>query len=109
MYSVKSIGVFSTARLMGLCYFALGLLLSPFFLLVGCLQQVAGARESLGAIAGTAVAIMIPFLYAIVGFIGGAVGALLYNLFANWVGGIQVELKPPSAAVAVRAATAPSL
>jgi hypothetical protein len=109
MYTVKSIGVFSTAKLMGLCYFAFGLLVSPFFLLMGFLQQLTGARETLGAIAGVAMAVIIPFCYAILGFIGGAVGAFLYNLFANWVGGIQVELKPPAAALAVTAAAAPSL
>jgi hypothetical protein len=109
MYTVKSIGVLSTAKLMGLCYFAFGLLLSPIFLLAGLLQQLAGARESLGTIAGVAIAVIIPFVYGIMGFIGGALSAFAYNIFATWVGGIEVELKSPATAVAVTAAAAPSL
>jgi hypothetical protein len=103
MYTIKSIGVMSTAKLMGLCYFALGLLLSPFFLLIGFLQQLAGARAPLGAIAGVAFAIVLPFVYGSLGFVSGAVSALVYNLFANWVGGIKMELEPPATAIATAA------
>jgi hypothetical protein len=103
MYTIKSIGVISTAKLMGLCYFACGLLLSPLFLLIGFLQQLAGTRAPLGAIAGVAFAVILPFVYGSIGFISGAVGALVYNLFANWVGGIKMELEPPTTAVATAA------
>jgi hypothetical protein len=110
MYTIKSIGVLSTAKLMGLCYFAFGLLLSPIFLLLGLVQQIAGTREPAGAIAGVAVAVMLPFFYGVIGFISGAVGAFIYNLFANWVGGIEIELKPPAAtALAASTAGAPAL
>ena len=34
-----------------------------------------------------------PIMYGIIGFIGGALGALLYNLFANFVGGIEIEVE----------------
>jgi hypothetical protein len=33
-----------------------------------------------------------PLLYGAFGFVGGAIGALLYNLFAKWVGGFELEL-----------------
>ena len=35
----------------------------------------------------------IPIVYSIVAFVGGALAALLYNLFANFVGGIEIEVE----------------
>jgi len=32
-------------------------------------------------------------MYGVMGFIGGAIAALLYNLFSNWVGGIEIEVE----------------
>jgi hypothetical protein len=34
-----------------------------------------------------------PIFYGLVGFFTGAIGALLYNLFAHLVGGIELELE----------------
>jgi hypothetical protein len=38
-------------------------------------------------------AILLPFFYAVMGFLIGALTAWMYNLFAGWVGGIQLELR----------------
>jgi hypothetical protein len=37
-------------------------------------------------------AIAMPIIYAVMGVVGGAIGAALYNLVAGWVGGIEVEI-----------------
>jgi hypothetical protein len=37
--------------------------------------------------------IAVPILYAIIGFISGSIFALLYNIFASLVGGIEIELE----------------
>jgi hypothetical protein len=34
-----------------------------------------------------------PVFYGAMGFIMGAISALLYNLFAKWVGGIELEME----------------
>jgi H+/Cl- antiporter ClcA len=34
-----------------------------------------------------------PVFYGVIGFIAGLIGALLYNLFARWVGGFELELE----------------
>ena len=39
------------------------------------------------------IALFIPIVYGVMGFIAGAIGALIYNLMAKWVGGIQIELQ----------------
>ena len=36
--------------------------------------------------------IVFPIIFAIMGFICGAIMAFLYNLFASAVGGVQIEL-----------------
>jgi hypothetical protein len=41
---------------------------------------------------GAAFTVMIPVLYGVMGFIGGIIGALIYNLVAKWIGGIEVEV-----------------
>jgi hypothetical protein len=97
MHVIKSVGVLSVAKIMGLVYGCLGLIFIPFFLLMGLVGTMAGVKE--GAISGAigiVFAIFMPVLYGIMGFVMGAIGALLYNLFAKWIGGIevQVELRP---------------
>ena len=42
---------------------------------------------------GLLVMIGIPIFYSIMGFIGGVIGALIYNLFAGLVGGIEIEVE----------------
>ena len=32
-------------------------------------------------------------MYGVIGVIGGAIGAALYNLVAGWIGGIEVEME----------------
>jgi hypothetical protein len=43
-------------------------------------------------------AVFMPFLYALIGFVMGALGAWIYNLASGWLGGIEMELQPPAAA-----------
>jgi hypothetical protein len=91
MHIVKSFGVMSVAKIMGVLYACMGLLFAPFFLLFGLLGSMAGSMTGQGnspfaGIVGVFVAILLPFFYGAVGFIGGAIGALLYNLFrSGWV------------------------
>jgi hypothetical protein len=94
MHIIKSVGVLSVARIMGLVYGCLGLLLAPFFLLVGLLGSLAGQQKTpFAGIFGVVFAILMPVLYGGLGFIMGAIGSLLYNLFAKWVGGFELELE----------------
>ena len=98
MYSLRSVGVLSCAKIMGALYGCLGLIFVPIFLLAGFAGMALG-REGAGAISGVAMlfmAIVFPFLYAALGFIFGALTAWIYNLVAGWVGGIELELKAPA-------------
>jgi len=94
MHVVKSIGVLSVAKIMGLIYLCLGLLFIPFFLFFGLVGLIAGQDKTpfVGVI-GVVFAILMPLVYGAMGFITGAIGALLYNVFAKMVGGFELTLE----------------
>jgi hypothetical protein len=104
MHTIKSVGVFSVAKIMGCVYACIALIFIPFFLfaaLMGAMGAMAGAGNhsnplaALGVIGIVLLALFIPIFYGLMGFIFGALGALIYNLMAKWVGGIQLELQTP--------------
>jgi hypothetical protein len=102
MHIVKSVGVMSVAKIMGLLYGCMGLIFAPIFLLAGLLGSLAGQDKTpFAGIFGVVFAILMPVLYGVMGFIMGAIGALLYNLIAKWVGGFELEMElRPSTPVA---------
>jgi hypothetical protein len=62
---------------------------------MGLLGTLVGQHKSpFAGIFGITFAILMPVLYGIMGFVTGAIGSLLYNLLANWVGGFELELEP---------------
>ena len=94
MQIIKSVGVLSFAKIMGMIYGCMGLLFAPFFLLMGLIGSMAGQQKApFAGIFGVFVAFLMPVIYAVMGFIMGAIGALLYNVFARWVGGFELELE----------------
>jgi hypothetical protein len=102
MHRIRSVGVMSLAKISGLIHAALGLLFIPFFLLMGLSLSLAGTKaqssgQNLPAFFGPAFAIgmsiFMPIFYGIMGFVMGAIGALLYNLISRWVGGIEMEIR----------------
>ena len=97
MHIVRSVGVLSIAKIMGLIQACLGLVFAPFFLLIGMLGSMAGQHKTpLAGMFGVFFALFMPVLYGVIGFITGAIGALLYNLFAKLVGGFELEIDLPS-------------
>jgi hypothetical protein len=97
MHTIKSVGVISLAKIMGAIYAALGLLFLPIFLVAGIAGSMTGGKfGAFGAVGALFLAILFPILYGALGFVAGAIGALLYNLFANWVGGIELQLQGPA-------------
>jgi hypothetical protein len=93
MYIVKSVGVLSVAKIMGLIYGCLGLIFAPLFLLVGLLGSLVGPQKTpFAGIFGIVFAILMPVMYGLMGFICGTIGGLLYNLFAKLVGGFELDL-----------------
>ncbi len=95
MAEIKKVGVLSVAKINGLIGVVMGLIMGIIYALVGTLMIAFASTKGSGILAGlgfTAIIIM-PIIYGLIGFVGGAVGAWLYNLFAGLVGGIEIELK----------------
>jgi hypothetical protein len=99
MTKVRSIGVFSAAKIYGLFNGILGLLIAPLVLL-GPGLAILGADGNKRSGFGEAIvaAVMVPIFSAVVGFIGGAVMAFIYNAISQAIGGLEVELEsaPPA-------------
>lgn len=94
MHIIKSVGVMSVAKIMGLVEACLGLLFAPFFLLIGLLSSIGSQHSNpFTGMFGIVFALFMPVFYGIIGFITGAIGALLYNLFARLVGGFELEME----------------
>lgn len=101
--TVRRVGVFSVAKIQALLLFIIGLFIGVvyglMFMIFGAAlstlapqsdQAVSGIGSVVG---GLLIMVVVPILYAILGFIGGAIGALVYNLAAGVVGGIKLELE----------------
>ena len=79
-------------------YGLMSLIFVPFFLLFAIIASFAPKAQNAPPAAitigvGLAMAIFMPILYAVMGFLFGVIGAWLYNLIAKWIGGIQVEVE----------------
>ena len=99
---IKKLGVLSVAKMYAVIMLVVSLIISiPYGLIImvfGAAMMGTGARGGMAAgggsiVAGLAVMIILPIVYSAMGFVGGAIGALLYNIFAGIVGGIEIEVE----------------
>lgn len=102
--TIRRFNVFSVAKIQGFLGFVIGLLIGVVYGLVFMIfgaaisslapQSDSQAMGGVGAIViGLIIMIAVPVFYGILGFIGGAIGALVYNLAAGVVGGLKFELE----------------
>ena len=95
MAQIKRFGVFQTAKIAAVMYF---LISAIFFIPFGLIALMAGSatrgREGMmGALFGGVFMLFAPIVYAVLGFIFVAIGCLLYNFIAAFVGGIEIEIE----------------
>ena len=76
---------------LGVLYGILSLIIAPFILIAAVIGSKTGTATP--AIFGVGFAIMLPVLYAVVGFLGGVIAAAIYNLVAKWTGGLEFEVR----------------
>jgi hypothetical protein len=96
---IKSMGVVSLAKLMGLLYAALGFLIGALFSLLGggALLAAGGDEAGLGmgmmAGLGLFAIVLFPVFYGVLGFVSGLICAFLFNLTAKFTGGLEIEVQ----------------
>jgi len=92
--SIRKMDVLSVAKMLGALYAMIGLVVSLFMgaaMILGGIGGGIGLAEGLVGSIGTI--IVIPLMYGIGGFIGGALLGLFYNVTAGIVGGIVLEIE----------------
>jgi hypothetical protein len=72
-----------------------GLIIGVFFALFAAAAGSMGAGQTPLWVGGLGIAaiVIFPILYAVIGFIYGAILAVLYNVAANVVGGIDLDIQ----------------
>ena len=87
---------YQAGKVLAALYLGLSLLFIPFFLLftfiAPSLPHQPGAPNPGAALAGMGLVfvVVIPIFYTIIGFVGGALAALIYNLAAKVTGGLEL-------------------
>lgn len=94
MVKIEKIGVSSAAKIYGLTLGALGFVIGLFYALF--LSAFSGLLDDFpisgaGGI-GIIMVIVFPIIYGIMGFIFGALGAVVYNFVASKTGGLEIQL-----------------
>jgi len=94
---IREFGVVSVGKVLGITYACMGLLIGAIFALVSVLGGFAGMLNEGGAAAGFAgmfigagAVFVLPIFYGLLGGLMGMLGALIYNVAARVVGGIEV-------------------
>jgi hypothetical protein len=100
MAELKRVGVLSVAKIAAAIMLVVGLIAGIIVALFGAFLTAASPMlgipwASTGAMTmgGIFAIVVITIMYAIFGFIWGAICAFLYNVAAGWFGGIELELE----------------
>lgn len=97
LMKVKKIGVLSVAKIYGAIGAVIGLIIGFFIALFSILLGAFAGKMTGMSIAfaglGVFAIIAVPIFYGLILFIAGAVGAWIYNIFAGWVGPVEIELE----------------
>jgi hypothetical protein len=98
---LKKVAPLQAGKMLAALYGLMSLIFVPFIMAFMALGSFA-ARQNGGAGApalplmfgmGIGAVIFLPVMYAVFGFIAGALGALIYNLLARFIGGFHFEFE----------------
>ena len=99
MATLKRIEPASAMKIGAIIYAMLGLFIG---VIMACVSLVAGSLTGMGGTVmgmrtfgvgmGFGSIIVAPIVYAIIGAIGAGLAAVVYNLAARWIGGVEVDI-----------------
>jgi hypothetical protein len=91
---LKRIGIISLAEYFTIIWLIVGLIWAALITVLGSfvysLFTIPTLLEGLGIVV---IAIVIPLGFALIGFITGALAAIIYNLIARLTGGVKMDLE----------------
>ena len=96
---LKRVGIFSSAKISGIVGAGLGLIIGVLYGLImmtvgaAMMTQNQGPGAGVGIIGGLLMMIVIPIFYGVLSFIFGALYAVIYNIAAGFVGGLEMEFE----------------
>ena len=101
--TIRRFGVLSVAKMYGLLMFLFGLIFGVIYGLIlivfgAAISAMGPGRDATAGgvstvVMGIAMMIGLPLFYGVLGFIMGAIGALIYNGVAGIIGGVKFELE----------------
>lgn len=99
MIKIKKIGVLSLGKIIGIHYALMGLIFGAILTLVSLVgsafsstgPEMSGALLGMGALFGIGAIIFLPIFYGVIGFVGGVIMAVIYNIIASTIGGLEIE------------------
>ena len=97
---LKSIGVLSVAKIVGVMYAVMGLIMGMFFAAIfSFIPAMAPTGDAqipswIAPMFGLGSIVIMPIMYGLMGFIFGAIGGVIYNLLAGALDGLELHLEP---------------
>jgi len=95
MATVKRIGPGSAFKIAATVYGVMGLLFGVIFALISMLGGALLPSAETGVFRmffGVGAIVVLPIFYGAIGGIFAALGAVIYNLVAGWIGGLEVDI-----------------
>lgn len=90
MKRIKRFGIWQAAKVGAVIYFILSaIFIIPVWIFGAMFSALVPESYDFSAM----FLLLMPFIYAIVGFIVSAVSCVIYNITAGWIGGIEVEIE----------------
>src|SRR5512138_1938228 len=94
---IRRVGPLSCAKIAGTLYAVIGLIVGAIFSLIslaaGSFAQNANSGFPFGAMIGAGSIIVFPIMYGCFGFIGTLITAAIYNVLANALGGVEIDVQ----------------
>ena len=93
--TIKRVGPLSCAKIAAALYAVIGLVAGVFVSLAAMAGAFAANEEAAGALGiifGVGSIVVLPIMYACIGFVMTLIVAIVYNVLASAVGGVEVDI-----------------
>ena len=93
---IRRIGPLSCAKIAGMLYAVIGLIVGAIFSLIAMAGGFASNTDggfNVGAMMGAGAIIVFPIMYGCFGFIGALITSAIYNVLSTMVGGVEVDIQ----------------